>query len=80
MDVAHFIPLAEFRRITGQMMRELRSATLAPGQARIYTAGEKEHENMQLVLAQGVEIPPGVQKALDALRRELALSGHDLGF
>ena len=48
-------------------MRELRSATKAPEQPRIYTAGEKEYYNTQRVQAEGVEITPGVQKALQTL-------------
>lgn len=79
IDVEHFIPLAAFRQITGNMMRELRSSSRAPGQARIYTAGEKEHEHTQRVLAEGVEITPGVRKALQTLQQELGL-GHELGF
>jgi len=80
IDVAHFIPLETFKRITGNMMRELRDSTVAPGQSRIYTAGEKEHYNSQRVQADGVEIPPGVQKGLLALKSELKLSKIDLGF
>jgi hypothetical protein len=32
------------------------------------------------VKQEGVEIPPGLQKALNALRSELNITGHDLGF
>jgi len=80
IDIEHFIPLADFKQITGNMMRELRSSPKAPGQPRIYTAGEKEYYNTQRVQAEGVEITPGVQKALQALRQELKLTGHELGF
>jgi len=80
IDIEHFIPLADFKQITGNMMRELRSSPRAPGQPRIYTAGEKEYYNTQRVQAEGVEITPGVQKALQALRQELKLTGHELGF
>jgi L-2-hydroxycarboxylate dehydrogenase (NAD+) len=80
IDIEHFIPLADFKQVTGNMMRELRSSPRAPGQPRIYTAGEKEYHNTQRVQAEGVEITPGVQKALQALRQELRLTGHELGF
>ena len=80
MDVEHFIPLAEFKKITGNIMRELRNSTKVPGQPRIYTAGEKEYYNTQRVQTEGVEITPGVQKALQTLQQELKISGHDLGF
>jgi len=80
IDVEHFIPLESFKKICGKMMRELRNAPVAPGQSRIYTAGEKEHYNTQRVNSEGVEIPPGVQKALQSLKEELNLSKVDLGF
>jgi LDH2 family malate/lactate/ureidoglycolate dehydrogenase len=80
IDVEHFIPLEAFKHITGSMMRELRESPRVPGQPRIYTAGEKEYYNTQRVMAEGVEITPGVQKALNALRQELDIAGHDLGF
>lgn len=79
IDIEHFIPLADFKRITGDMMRELRSAPRVPDQPRIYTAGEKEYYNTQRVMAEGVEITPGVRKGLNALRQELNITGHDLG-
>jgi LDH2 family malate/lactate/ureidoglycolate dehydrogenase len=62
------------------MMRDLRNSTVSPGQPRIYTAGEKEYYNTQRVKAEGVEIPPGVQKALQALQQELNLSKTVLSF
>ena len=80
IDVEHFIPLETFKKITGNMMRELRGSIVAPGQPRIYTAGEKEYFNTQHIQAEGVEIPPGVQKALQTLQSELKLSRIDLGF
>ncbi len=80
IDVEHFLPLADFKQITGNILRQLRNSSKAPGQARVYTAGEKEYENTQRVLAEGVEITPGVQKALNTLRQELDLTGHNLGF
>jgi LDH2 family malate/lactate/ureidoglycolate dehydrogenase len=81
IDVEHFIPLADFKQITGSIMRGLRDSQKAPGQARIYTAGEKEYYTTQRVQAEGVEITPGVQKALQTLRKELRLTGYDdLGF
>lgn len=80
IDIEHFIPLNIFKTITGNMMRDLRNSTVSPGQPCIYTAGEKEYYTTQRVQAEGVEIPPGVQKALQRLRTELSLSKVDLGF
>jgi len=80
INVEYFIPLEDFRRITGNMMRELRESRKAQDQPRIYTAGEKEYYNTQHNQANGIEITPGVQKALQVLRKELDIQGHDLGF
>jgi LDH2 family malate/lactate/ureidoglycolate dehydrogenase len=43
IDVQAFTELESFRKITGDILRELRSSRKAPGQERIYTAGEKEY-------------------------------------
>lgn len=73
IDVEHFIPLDEFKHITGSIMRELRASRQGTEQARIYTAGEKEYEHSAKVMAEGVEITPGVRKALLALQEDLKL-------
>jgi L-2-hydroxycarboxylate dehydrogenase (NAD+) len=80
VDIEHFIPLEVFKKISGGMMRELRESPKAPGQPRIYTAGEKEYYSTQRIQAEGVEIPPGVQKALESLAKELKIPSADLGF
>ncbi len=80
IDIEHFLPLADFKRITGDMMRELRGSQTAPDAERIYTAGEKEYYNSQFVTEQGVEITPGVQRGLNILVKELNLPDHNLGF
>jgi LDH2 family malate/lactate/ureidoglycolate dehydrogenase len=80
IDIEHFIPLDDFKHITGNMMRELRASRKGSELDRIYTAGEKEYYNTQKVMTEGVEITPGVQKALHSLREEFKLDQHDLGF
>ncbi|MGE5124359.1 MAG: Ldh family oxidoreductase [Acidobacteriaceae bacterium] len=79
MNIAHFIPLEDFKHLTGNMMRELRGSRKADGQARIYTAGEKEYLNTLHNRAHGVEITAGVQKALRTLQEELGLPENELG-
>ena len=80
IDIEHFIPLDDFKHITGNMMRELRASHKGSEQGRIYTAGEKEYFNTQKVMTEGVEITPGVQKALHSLQEEFKITGYDLGF
>jgi LDH2 family malate/lactate/ureidoglycolate dehydrogenase len=80
INVEHFIPLEDFKRITGNMMRELRLSRKAQGEPRIYTAGEKEYYNTLKNQAEGIEIAPGVLKALQAMCKELGINGEVLGF
>jgi len=80
INIENFLSLEDFKRTTGNMMRELRESRKAHGQSRIYTAGEKEYYNALHNQMEGVEITPGVQKALQALRKELDITGYNLGF
>jgi L-2-hydroxycarboxylate dehydrogenase (NAD+) len=80
LNVEHFVPLGSFRSTAGSIVRELRASRKASGEPRIYTAGEKAHAVAARVAAEGVEIPPGLQRSLDELRTELGLGSHDLGF
>jgi LDH2 family malate/lactate/ureidoglycolate dehydrogenase len=80
MNVEHFVPLGSFRKTAGSIVRELRASRKVPGEERIYSAGEKAHAEAARVMAEGVEIPPGLQRSLNKLRAELNIENHDLGF
>ncbi len=43
INVSHFVDEESFRKHTGDILRALRASQKAPGEDRIYTAGEKEH-------------------------------------
>ena len=73
LDVEHFVPLAEFRRTTGAILRDLRNSTRAPGQPRIYTAGEKGYLREKENRAQGIAITPALAQELKGIRDELGL-------
>lgn len=73
MDVAAFTELDAFKATAGAILRELRGSRRAPGQPHIYTAGEKEYQEMQRRLEAGVPLLPSVQQELEELRQELAL-------
>ena len=79
INVEAFLPLEEFKKNTGDLLRELRAARKVPGADRIYTAGEKEYYRAEQALAQGLEITPGLQRDLESLQKELGLE-YDLGF
>jgi L-2-hydroxycarboxylate dehydrogenase (NAD+) len=76
IDVEHFVPLASFRRIAGDILRGLRASDKAPGAERIYTAGEKEHLAWLDRKDRGVPINPNLRKEVDAMRAELGLKQY----
>jgi LDH2 family malate/lactate/ureidoglycolate dehydrogenase len=43
IDINAFTDPQDFKKTTGDILRELRASKKMPGQKRIYTAGEKEH-------------------------------------
>lgn len=44
INIENFIDLEDFKKTTGNILRNLRNSKKMPGQNRIYTAGEKEYE------------------------------------
>ena len=73
IDPDAFIGREEFRKIAGEISRELRASKKAPGQSRIYTAGEKEYLAWLDRKDKGVPVGEAVQKELIQIRDELNL-------
>ena len=69
-----FMGADEFKKITGNILRELRSSVRAPGEDRIYTAGEKEYLAWLERKDKGVLIGEAVQKELIEIRDSLNLA------
>ncbi len=80
IDVAAFTEPEDFRRTTGEILRELRGSKKAPGAARIYTAGEKEHLAWLERRHKGVPFTPGVMAEFIAVRDALGLTDHRFPF
>jgi L-2-hydroxycarboxylate dehydrogenase (NAD+) len=80
IDIGHFIPLEVSKRITGQIMRDLQSARKAPGQERIYVAGEKEHRKQELVRERGIPVNRNLRRDLQTVRDELGIAGYEAYF
>ena len=70
INVEAFTELDSFKHSTGSILRELRSARRAPGEPRIYTAGEKEYLMSLERNIKGVPVTSGVQSELIAIRDE----------
>ncbi len=75
IDTEHFLGEEACRKNAGDIIREVRSARKAPGEDRIYTAGEKEYE-IGIARADGVAINESVQKEMNAVRDELGLTEY----
>jgi LDH2 family malate/lactate/ureidoglycolate dehydrogenase len=80
IDIEHFVPLERFKAITGDIVRQLRASRKAPGQERIYTAGEKEWEMEKIVRERGVSVNPNLQKDIKTMQTELGLTGYGFPF
>lgn len=68
IDTEAFMGAEIFKKIAGQILRDLRNSERAPGQERIYSAGEKEHEVWLFRKDKGVPIGEAVQKEFIAMR------------
>jgi len=76
VDPEAFMGLPAFKKTAGDILRELRASKKAPGQTRIYTAGEKENDVRLCRKDKGVPVNESVQKELVAIRDELGLGYH----
>ncbi len=68
VDTEAFMGAESFKKTAGSILRELRASQKAPGQSRIFTAGEKEYEVWQERRDKGVPVGEAVQKELIAVR------------
>jgi L-2-hydroxycarboxylate dehydrogenase (NAD+) len=80
INIESFVDISEFKATTGKILRDLRNSHRAPGQARIYTAGEKEYEMEKYVRQHGVKIVPNLQKEIKIMQQELGLAQYNFDF
>lgn len=74
IDTEAFMGAEAFKKTCGNILRELRSSAKAPGQERIYTAGEKEYDVWMYRKDKGIPMTEAVQKEFIQLRDELGLT------
>ena len=70
INIASFIQAERFKKITGDILRNIRSSKKMPGKSRIYTAGEKEYEVWLERRERGVLIGESLQKEIRILMEE----------
>lgn len=68
IDTEAFMGSESFKKTAGDILRALRASALAPGEKRIYTAGEKEYLAWLERKDKGVPVGEAVQKEFLALR------------
>ena len=76
LDPEAFMGLDTFKKTAGDICRSLRASKKAPGQERIYTAGEKEWLTWQARKDTGLPIGEAGQKDFSALRDRFGLPYH----
>ena len=74
IDTNHFLGEDLCRKKSGDIIRAIRASKKAPGEDRIYTAGEKEYLVWQDRKDKGVPINEAVQKEMNQVRDALKLN------
>ncbi len=77
INIEAFTELEDFKKTTGDILRQLRNSERAPGAKRIYTAGEKEYLAHQERMDKGVPINEALQNEMKVLIDEMDLKGYD---
>lgn len=80
IDTEAFMGAEAFKKICGDILRDLRGSEKAPGQERIYTAGEKEYDVWMYRKDKGVPVTEAVQKEFIGLRDEFGLTQFKFPF
>ena len=74
IDPGFFMGRELFRKISTQILKELRESRKAPGENRIYTAGELEWEARGYRMKHGCPVPKSLQKVIDELSARFGLT------
>jgi LDH2 family malate/lactate/ureidoglycolate dehydrogenase len=76
MDINAFIDPEQFKKTTGDILRDLRASAKAPGHSRIFTAGEKEYHAWLDRQDTGVPLNESLIKTLNSLIEEYKLDNY----
>ncbi len=74
INVENFMGLEEFQKTTGDILRSLRNSKKMPGKDRIYTAGEKEYEQLIERTKNGVPINETMWEEMKLVAEEYKLT------
>ncbi len=76
VDIERFISLERFKKITGDICRQIRASKKASGQERIWTPGEKEYDAWLERKDKGVPFNDALQKSFKEVKERLGLNTH----
>ena len=74
IDISSFIDVNIFKKVAGGILRQLRASEKAPGNDRIYTAGEKEHLTWLKRKDIGVALGKDTQEEIKKMLEETGLA------
>jgi len=80
INIEAFTELDEFKKTTGEILRDLRASKRMPGAEHIYTAGEKEYLAWQYRQHKGVPVNEVLQQEMLQLKKELGLTQYHFDF
>ena len=80
INISSFIDLDSFKKTAGDIVRALRNSKKAPGEEKIYTAGEKEYFAWLERKDKGIPVNKRLQEEMTAMKNELGLTGYDFPF
>lgn len=77
IDVGAIMPIDQFKERMDCMIREVKESPKASGSERIYLPGEKELENREMSLVEGLLLPDDVICSLKGMADDLRLETRD---
>jgi L-2-hydroxycarboxylate dehydrogenase (NAD+) len=80
INISHFTELEDFKKTTGNILRELRASRKMPGHDRIFTAGEKEYLVWLERKEKGIPLNESLRKEIKQIINDYHIEGFDFPF
>jgi len=77
IDIESFTEISEFKRTTGEILRQLQNSPKTAGKDRILVAGEKEYLKEKEIRKNGIPINPALQNKIKIMLEELEIEGFE---
>lgn len=78
LNIDFFTDIEDFKRITGDIMRQLQNSTIAPNKDKIWIAGEKEYYKEKEIREYGIPVTPALLENIKTMKRELGIDLLDI--